>query len=208
MRGIALSGIYRRSSSKLGSPGAAFSTIAARQQQQQQQVNYGADPKPQPNPAAKPLDIDAQRRDQQQQQQPQVDGQAKTIGDALEEAAAKSGDKPLELKDTRVIQSAEARATGAAAGVLGGPAQYATRLYENAENATLGEALQDVKAHLPADKVATPRDATRIEQAEQRNDPMGRVDPAGVAAAVKEAADYNVEKGFVAPGTPAGAGRV
>jgi hypothetical protein len=50
---------------------------------------------------------------------------------------------------------------------------------------------------MPVDKVATPRDADRISQAEARNDPMGRIDPHGVAASVQAAAQYNVDKGFV-----------
>jgi hypothetical protein len=71
---------------------------------------------------------------------------------------------------------------------------------------------QAAKEYLPVDKVATPRDADRISQAEARNDPMGRIDPHGVAASVQAVAQYNVDKGFVqAPPdvgpAPAGRGR-
>ncbi|MCO5608896.1 hypothetical protein L7F22_063114 [Adiantum nelumboides] len=123
----------------------------------------------------------------------------KTIGDALEDAARKAHDKPLEVKDARAIQSAEAHATGVATGVAGGPASYAQHLLDTQQQATLGDALQDAKSYLPADKVVTPRDVSGVTKAEARNHPIGTpaLSAGGVAASMQAAAQYNINNGFV-----------
>ncbi|KAI5064256.1 hypothetical protein GOP47_0020926 [Adiantum capillus-veneris] len=192
----------------LGFPSGAFRGFASAQPQET--INYGNiadDLKPKPNPAAKQLNLD---------QQPPSGTHAKgdrpkTIGDALENAAQKAKDKPLEVKDTRAIQSAEARAAGAPSGVMGGPSAHASNLLNNQDGATLGDALKDAKDYLPADKVATQRDAYRVMQAEARNDPRGQVHPEGVAASLQDAVEYNKEKGFIpqdnAATSPMGRGR-
>ncbi|KAI5081580.1 hypothetical protein GOP47_0001323 [Adiantum capillus-veneris] len=126
--------------------------------------------------------------------------QPKTIGDALEDAARKAHDKPLEVKDARAIQSAEAHATGIGPGIAGGPAAYAQHLLDTQQQATLGDALQGAKSYLPADKVVTPRDVSGVTRTEARNHPVGTpaLSAGGVAASVQAAGQYNVNKGFVA----------
>ncbi|MCO5559586.1 hypothetical protein L7F22_013187 [Adiantum nelumboides] len=179
--------------------------------QAQETINYGNvadDLKPKPNPSAKQLNLDQQQQSTGSHAQGE---RPKTIGDALEEAAERAKDKPLEVKDARAIQSAEARATGAPSGVMGGPSAHANNLLNNQDGATLGDALKDAKDYMPADKVATQRDGYRVMQAEARNDPQGQVHPGGVAASIQDAVEYNKEKGFIPPDnaatSPLGRGR-
>ncbi|KAH7286886.1 hypothetical protein KP509_32G026700 [Ceratopteris richardii] len=203
---------------KRGSSGAYFHRYGAASRrslataQPQETVNYGNIPddlKPKPNPEAKQFNLN-QPSPSATTQRAEGD-HPKTIGDALEDAASKAGDSRLEVKDARAIQSAEARATGAPSGVLGGPSAHASNLLNNQEGATLGDALKDAKEYMPADKVATQRDAYRVMQAEARNDPRGQVREGGVASSIQDAVDYNKEKGFIpqdnAATSPLGRGR-
>ena len=48
-------------------------------------------------------------------------------------------------------------------------------------------------------KVVNMRDAHKVVEAEMRNNPMGNVEPDGVAAALTKAAEYNVAEGHVNP---------
>jgi hypothetical protein len=129
---------------------------------------------------------------------------AVTIGDALEAAAVGSGQRPVEDRDARAIQSAVARATGAppTAGSLAAAAMSAAELnprVPNADKTTLADILMDATIDLEADKTVTQEDAAKVLDAEMRGSSTGEPLPGGVAAAVQAAADINERAGLIEP---------
>jgi hypothetical protein len=131
-----------------------------------------------------------------------LDGDAVTIGEALEASALTSaGDKPLDMSDAAAIQAAEMRATGkneTEPGGLGAIAQSAAtknpRIQPFTEKTTLSDVLTDAREKLAADKVVTKEDAEGVIGAEIRNKPNMRTTPGGVAASVAAAATLNQNK--------------
>ncbi|CAN1285373.1 Late embryogenesis abundant protein 31 [Linum perenne] len=122
-----------------------------------------------------------------------------TIGEALEAAVLTAGKKPVERSDAAAIQAAEVRATRRTTIVPGGIAAAAqsaathnARATSDEEKTTLADVLSvDAKAKLPADRVATRKDAEGVAGAEMRNDPYLTTHPTGVAASVAAAARIN-----------------
>ncbi|XP_024531130.1 late embryogenesis abundant protein D-34-like [Selaginella moellendorffii] len=128
-----------------------------------------------------------------------------TIAGALNSASQSLvGSKPLEASD---IQSAEARATGIPAGVKGGVGAAAQHAVDKGEPVTVGDVLRvsislfvlfAAKTPIPkgGDKIVTQADASRVQSAEQRNNPDSVVSPGGVAASMQSAADHNKAAGY------------
>eukprot|EP01018_Ginkgo_biloba_P008071 Gb_18212 [translate_table: standard] len=128
-----------------------------------------------------------------------------TIGEALEAAALKSGDKPVEASDAMAIHSAERRATGLLETVAGGIASAAQSAADvNArlpydQKTTLGDLLANASEVIPADKAVTMEDARRIKEAEMKKSPTGQPFPGGVGEAMETAARINQRGGLYAP---------
>ncbi|GLJ12576.1 hypothetical protein SUGI_0193750 [Cryptomeria japonica] len=120
-----------------------------------------------------------------------------TIGEALEAAALRSGDKPVEQSDAAAIQSADRRATGIPVEVPGGIASAAQSAadmnpglpYE--ERTTLADVLSTATLDLPADKAVMMEDAHRIKEREARRRVSGQVFPGGVGDTMEAAALIN-----------------
>ncbi|KAH9320750.1 hypothetical protein KI387_015389, partial [Taxus chinensis] len=97
-----------------------------------------------------------------------------TIGEALEAAAMRAGDKPVERSDVAAIQSAERRATGfpeTLPGNLASAAQSAAELNRRLpsdEKTTLADVISSATVDLPADKVVTVEDSQKIKESEAR----------------------------------------
>ncbi|CAN1285372.1 Late embryogenesis abundant protein 31 [Linum perenne] len=113
-------------------------------------------------------------------------------------AVLTAGKKPVERSDAAAIQAAEVRATRRTTIVPGGIAAAAqsaathnARATSDEEKTTLADVLSDAKAKLPADRVATRKDAEGVAGAEMRNDPYLTTHPTGVAASVAAAARIN-----------------
>ncbi|XP_057428081.1 late embryogenesis abundant protein D-34-like isoform X1 [Lotus japonicus] len=121
-----------------------------------------------------------------------------TIGEALEATVLTAGKKPVEWSDAAAIQAAEVRATGRTNIVPGGVAAAAqsaatlnARATKDEEKTKLADILTDATSKLPADRVATRRDAEGVTGAEMRNDPNLTTHPGGVSASVAAAARLN-----------------
>jgi len=131
-----------------------------------------------------------------------------TIGQALESAAMKKGDKPIDSNDARAIQSAEKRATGnplTQKGGLAATAQAAAELNPRVNDVgktTLSNILLAASEDLPADKAVTREDAEKIMEAEARGSPHGRPQSGGIGEAMQAAAKLN-EKMGITPAVPA-----
>lgn len=135
---------------------------------------------------------------------------AMTIGQALQAAAMKEGEKPIDSNDARAIQSAEKRATGNPVTQKGGiaaTAQAAAELNPRVNDVgktTLSNILLAATTDLPADKAVTREDAEKIMEAEARGSPRphGRHPQSGVIGeAMQSAAKLNEERGFT-PAVP------
>ncbi|KAF7817850.1 late embryogenesis abundant protein D-34-like [Senna tora] len=121
-----------------------------------------------------------------------------TIGEALEATAVTAGKKPVEWSDAAAIQAAEVRATGRTNIVPGGVAAAAqsaatlnARFTRDEDKTKLADILADASSKLPADKVATRKDAEGVTGAEMRNSPNLAIHPAGVSVSVTAAARLN-----------------
>jgi len=131
-----------------------------------------------------------------------------TIGQALESAAMKEGEKPIDSIDARAIQSAEKRATGNPVTQKGGiaaTAQAAAELNPRVNDVgktTLSNILLAATVDLPADKAVTREDAEKIMEAEARGSPHGRPQSGVIGKAMQSAAELNEEWGFT-PAVPA-----
>lgn len=125
-----------------------------------------------------------------------------TIGQALEAAAIKKGEKPIDLNDARAIQSAEKRATGnpiTQKGGLAATAQAAAELNPRVNDVgktTLSNILLAASEDLPADKAVTREDAEKIMEAEARGSPHGRPQSGGIGEVMQAAAELNEKKGI------------
>lgn len=98
-----------------------------------------------------------------------LDGDAITIGQALEATAVTAGDKPIDQSDAAAIKGAEMRATGLnviTPGGIGAVAQTAAtmnaRTTYDAAKLTLADVLTDATKKMPEDKAATREDAEGV----------------------------------------------
>nr|XP_010917735.1 late embryogenesis abundant protein D-34 [Elaeis guineensis] len=130
-------------------------------------------------------------------------GDAITIGEALETTAMTAGEKPVEQSDAAAIQAAEVRATRTNEVPPGGVSAQAqsaatanTCVMREEDKVKLRDVLSDATTRLPADKAATREDADRVGVAEMRNNPDMATHPGGVGENVAEAARLNRDRRF------------
>ncbi|KAG6701610.1 hypothetical protein I3842_08G173600 [Carya illinoinensis] len=128
-------------------------------------------------------------------------GDAITIGEALEATVMTAGSKPVEQSDAAAIQAAEVRATGRTnivpRGVAAAAQSAATlnaRTTRDEDKTKLADVLANATSKLPTDKAVTRRDAEGVTGAEMRNKPDLTTHPAGVAASMTTAARLNLNK--------------
>ncbi|XP_018824934.1 late embryogenesis abundant protein D-34-like [Juglans regia] len=127
-------------------------------------------------------------------------GDAITIGEALEATVMTAGSKPVEQSDAAAIQ-AEVRATGRTnvvpLGVAAAAQSAATlnaRTTRDEDKTKLADVLANATSKLPTDEAVTRRDAEGVTGAEMRNNPDLTTHPAGVAASMTAAARLNLNK--------------
>nr|AJA33582.1 late embryogenesis abundant protein LEA7-3 [Pinus tabuliformis] len=129
--------------------------------------------------------------------------EAVTIGQALQAVVLKAGEKPVEGRDARAIQSAVKRATGKPAlekGSMAATAQAAAELnprLDEVAQTTLSDILVNAPEKLPRDKVLTREDAEKVLEAEARANRYGFPTPGGVAEALMAGARLNEQIGAI-----------
>ncbi len=120
-----------------------------------------------------------------------------TIGEALEAAAMRAGDKPVELSDAIAVQAAERRATGNGVASATQSAAVVNARLPYQKKTTLGDVLSSATLDLPADKAVTAGDARRIKELEASHSDTGKVYPGGIGDAMEAAANINEQGGIV-----------
>lgn len=114
-----------------------------------------------------------------------------TIGEVLEEVAVSEPDKIIDNATARMIQSAEARATGiplAPKGGLGATAQWAAQKNaDHGEHITISDVLNDATERMLVDKVVTKEDVEKLKHVAATGE-----GGAAILSALQGAVDANV----------------
>ncbi|KAF9622635.1 hypothetical protein IFM89_032534 [Coptis chinensis] len=111
-----------------------------------------------------------------------LDGDAVTIGEALEATAFTARNKPVDQSDAAAIQAAEVTGINIITPGAGAGDEVKTKL---------GDVLSYARTKLPADKEVTREDAEGVIGTELRNNPNMSTYPGGVADSMAAAARMN-----------------